>query len=96
MSQMIILMGSIWAMNLLSSALKLGSVGLSTFITASAQGAVAYYGTFVVGQAADFYFEQGKSWGKLGPKQAVKRILDSIDRNSIIAQAREDIMVKIK
>jgi GTPase len=96
MSQIIILMGSIWAMNLLSSALKLGSVGLSTFVTASAQGAVAYYGTYVVGQAADYYFKHGKSWGKMGPKQAVKKILDSIDRDSVIASAKEDIMVKIK
>jgi len=96
MSQIILLMGSIWAMNLLSSALKLGSVGFSTLITASAQGAVAYYGTYVVGQAADYYFKHGKSWGEMGPKQAIKRILDSIDRDSIIQHAKEDIMVKMK
>ncbi len=96
MSQIIILMGSIWAMNLLSSALKLSSAGLSTIVTASAQGAVAYYGTYIVGQAANYYFKHGKSWGEMGPKQAVKKILDSIDRDSVIQSAKEDIMVKIK
>ncbi len=96
MSQIIILMGSIWAMNLLSSALKLSSGGLSTFLTASAQGAVAYYGSYVVGQAADYYFKHGKSWGELGSKRAVKKILDSIDRESIIQEAKNDILKRIK
>lgn len=57
---------------------------------------VAYYGTFVVGQAADYYFKHGKSWGKMGPDQAIKKIIDSIDGDSIIVHAKEDIMGKIK
>jgi len=96
MSQIILLMGSIWAMNLVSSALKLSSGGLSTFLTATAQGAVAYYGTYIVGQAAELYFKQGKSWGEQGPKHAVQKILETLDRDSIIEQAKGDIMAKIK
>lgn len=96
MAQIVLLMGSIWAMNLMSSVLKLSSGGLSTFLTASAQGAVAYYGTYVVGRAAELYFKQGKSWGELGPKRAVQKILESLDRDSIIEQAKGDIMARIK
>ncbi len=91
MAQMVALMGAVWAVNLLSSALKIGSVGLSTMITASAQGSIAYYGTLVVGRSAEHFFRQGKSWGEDGPKRVVKKILDSIDRASILKQAREDI-----
>lgn len=94
--QMGLLMGTVWAMNLFSSALKGGTFGLSTAFTAATQGAVAYYATYVVGQAAHRYFEQGKSWGELGPKQVVREILDSVDRNSILAGAREEILARIK
>ncbi|MBF0264245.1 MAG: GTP-binding protein [Gammaproteobacteria bacterium] len=95
MSQLILLMGTIWLMYLLSSALKLGSFGFSTVLTATGEGAVAYYGTYVVGKAANLYFRQGKSWGEHGPKQAIKRILDGIDRDSIMQQAKEDILMKM-
>ncbi len=65
-------------------------------LTASAQGAVAWYGTYIVGRAAERYFAQGKSWGDGGPKQAVRAILDSLDRESLLAQAREDILRRLK
>ncbi len=94
--QMGLLMGTVWAMNLFSSALKGGTFGISTAFTAATQGAVAYYATYVVGQAAHRYFEQGKSWGELGPKQVVREILDSVDRNSVLAGAREEILMRIK
>jgi len=95
-AQMAVIMGTVWAVHLISSALKDGSLGLSTVLTAAAQGAVAYYATYIVGQAAHRYFEQGKSWGKQGPKRVVQEILDSVDRDSLLAQAREDILVRLR
>ena len=95
-TQMTLLMGTVWAVNLISSALKLGTGGLSTVITGTAQGAVAYYGTFVVGQAAEVYLAQGKSWGELGPKHVIRDILEGIDRDSILAQARSDIAARLR
>jgi GTP-binding protein Era len=95
-TQMALLMGTVWAVNLISSALKLGTGGLSTVLTGTAQGAVAYYSTYVVGQAAELYLAQGKSWGELGPKQVIRDILDGIDRNSILAQARSDIAARLR
>ena len=83
-------------MNFISTSFKVTSFGFSTLLTASAQGAVAYYGTYVVGKAADLYFKQGKSWGKQGPKTAIKKILDDIDRDSIIEQAKSEIFEKVK
>jgi GTPase len=90
--QMMLLMGTVWAMHLLSSALKGASLGLSTLLTAGAQGAVAYYNTYIIGRAAERYFVQGKSWGEGGPKRVVQEILDSLDRGSMLIQAREDIL----
>lgn len=90
------LMGTVWAVHALSSALKLGTGGLSTFVTAGAQGAVAYYGTYVVGRVAERYLALGKSWGEAGPKRVVREILGSLDRDSLLERARADILAYLK
>ena len=94
-AQMLILMGTVWAVHLVASALKLGTGGLSAIVTGGAQGMVAYYSTFVVGRAAEQYLANGRSWGDAGPKLAVKEILDSLDRDSIIDQAKADIRARL-
>ncbi len=94
--QMALLMGTVWAIHFLSAALKAGSGGLSTFLTAATQGAVAWYTTYVVGQAARRYLEQGKSWGEQGPKRVVSEILASVDRESLLAEAREEILARLR
>jgi small GTP-binding protein len=94
--QLLLLMGATWAVHLASSLLKAGSAGLSTVLTAGAQGAVAYYSTYVVGRAAQQYLAAGCSWGEDGPKQVIKNILDSIDRDSMLADARKDILERIR
>ncbi len=95
-TQLVFLMGTVWSMHLVATALKGISLGLSTVVTAGAQGAVAWYGTYVVGKAAEQYFAQGKSWGEGGPKRVVQDILDSLDRESLLAQARDDILSRLK
>jgi len=95
-TQLALLMGTVWSMNLVAAALKGVSFGLSTLVTAGAQGAVAWYGTYVIGKAAEQYFIQGKSWGDGGPKRVVQDILDSLDRESLLAQARDDILTRLK
>ena len=95
-SEALALMGTVWAVHFVSSALKMGSGGLSTMLTAGAQGAVAYYGTYVVGQVAREYLAAGCSWGEGGPKQVVNEILESLDRESILQMAREDIRARLK
>ena len=89
------LMGTVWALHFVSSALKVGTVGLSTFVTASAQGAIAYYSTYVVGQIAGAYLARGKSWGDGGPKQVVKSIIDSLDRDTVLKDARREIRARL-
>ena len=89
-AQMLLLMGTVWAMHFAASALKLGTGGLSAIVTGGAQGAVAYYSTYVVGRAAERYLANGKSWGEAGPRLTVREILESLDRDSIIEQAKAE------
>ncbi|HMT93134.1 YcjF family protein [uncultured Thiothrix sp.] len=94
--QMIVLIGTTWAVHLISTVLKLGTGGISTLLTAATQGAVAWYSTLVVGRVAESWLANGKSWGEAGPKFTVEQILDSLDRDSVIAEAREEIMAYIR
>jgi len=90
------LMGTVWALHFVSSALKVGTIGLSTVLTAGAQGAVAYYSTYVVGRIAAEYLAKGKSWGEGGPKKVVQRILDDLDRDTVLRDARREIRARLK
>ncbi len=89
------LMGTVWALHFVSSALKVGTIGLSTILTAGAQGAIAYYSTYLVGQAAAEYLAEGKSWGVGGPKKVVKDILDSLDRDTVLRDAKREIQARL-
>ncbi|KOR30239.1 hypothetical protein TI04_06705 [Achromatium sp. WMS2] len=93
--QMAVVMGATWIIHTLSTILKIGTIGLSTLITSSAQGAVAYYSTYIVGQAAEQYLARGKSWGEGGPKQVIQEILNSIDQDSLLDRASEDIKSRL-
>ena len=89
------LMGTVWALHFVSSALKVGTIGLSTILTAGAQGAIAYYSTYLVGRAAEEYLAGGKSWGDGGPKQVVKDILETLDRDTVLSDARREIRARL-
>ncbi|MFZ2234751.1 MAG: GTP-binding protein [Dokdonella sp.] len=95
-AQLMALMGAIWGVHLVASALKGISAGLSTVLTAGAQGALAWYATEQVGRSADRYLVAGKSWGDKGAKRVVSEIVDSLDRDSILREARSEILKRLK
>ena len=95
-AQMLLLMGTYWGVNMVSAAMKTISAGMSTAITAGAQGALAWYATYITGVAAESWFAKGKSWGSEGPRETINEILDSLDRESILQSARSDILGKFK
>lgn len=95
-AQLAALMGAIWGVHLVASALKGASAGLSTLVTAGAQGALAWYATTLVARAAERYLAAGKSWGEQGPKRVVQEIVDSLDRDSILREARTEILARLK
>jgi GTPase SAR1 family protein/uncharacterized protein (DUF697 family) len=95
-AQLIALMSAYWGMNLVSSALKTVSAGLSTALTAAAQGALAWYATYLTGKMAQTWFSKGKSWGNSGPRETARSILASLDRDSMIRTARDDILGRLR
>ena len=95
-AQLAALMGAIWGVHLAASALKGLSAGVSTVVTAGAQGALAWYATEIVGRAAERYLVAGKSWGPNGPKRVVSGIVESLDRDSILREARGEILKRLR
>ena len=94
--QLAALMGAVWAVHAASSLLKTLSAGLSVTVTALAQGSVAWYATYVIGQVATRYFVNGRSWGPGGPKRAVNDVLSLVDRESILAEARQALTERLR
>lgn len=95
-AQLLALMGAYWGVNLVSSALKGMTAGMTTVVTGAAQGALAWYATFVTGKAAETWFAHGKDWGPEGPRATVRGILDSLDRESLLLDARNEILATLK
>ncbi len=60
--------------------------------TASAQGAIAAYGTFVIGRVAQVYLEQGCTWGEMGASTLIKEILSQVEPNTIIYRLKQELM----
>jgi len=86
---------SVAATTIAASAFKALTVGYGTLFTAIPQGAAAGYGSYIVGQAAQFYFEHGSSWGGESPKAVVQRILASTDKASVLARLKAEISSKL-
>ena len=95
-TQLAALMGAVWGVELVASALKGLSGGLSVVVTAAAQGALGWYATVLIGRAAERYLIAGKSWGEHGAKRAVADIVASLDRDSILREAREEVLRRLR
>ncbi len=83
------------ATHLAASLFKGLTLGSGTVLTALPQGAAAGYGSFIVGQAAKYYFEHGASWGGEAPKTVVSRILEATDKQSVLERLKSEISAKI-
>lgn len=88
--------GAELATHLASSIFKGLTLGYGTVLTALPQGAAAGYGSYIVGQAARYYFEHGASWGREAPKTVVTRILDATDKESVLRRLKDEIKKKIR
>jgi len=79
---------------MVSAAMKTISAGMTTALTAGAQGTLAWYATNVTGNAAESWFAMEKSWG--GPRETIEEILANLAPDSILLSARTDIMKGLK
>ncbi len=66
--------------------------GITAFATtALSQGAIAGYGAYAVGKAAQEYLQNGCSWGPLGPSTVIQEILSQVEANTILHRLRQDL-----
>jgi small GTP-binding protein len=78
-----------------ASTLKALSFGKLTPFMAVPQGAAAGYGSYIVGQAARYYFEHGSSWGGESAKEVVQEILATADQKSVMQHLKDEIRKKM-
>ncbi|MCC7474193.1 MAG: GTP-binding protein [Pirellulales bacterium] len=83
------------AVSYTSSFFKAVTGGWGTVLTALPQGAAAGYGSYIVGQAARYYFEHGASWGQQGPKRVVAQILENTDKQSVLDRIKAEIKKRL-
>ena len=74
-----------------ASFFKLMTATLGTVLTLVPQGAAAGYSSYIIGQAAKYYFEHGGSWGADSAKTVVSRILNETDKDSILNHLKDEI-----
>lgn len=56
------------------------------------QGAIAGYGSYRVGKAAEIYLAKGATWGQLGANTVIQEILDRVDDKTIISRLRDELL----
>jgi uncharacterized protein len=56
------------------------------------QGAIAGYGAYVVGKAAQSYLAKGSTWDRLGANTVMREILKNIDGGTIVARLRDELI----
>lgn len=61
------------------------------FGAAIAQGSIAGYGSYIVGQAAQVYLERGCTWGQLGTSTVIEEILAQVEPNTILYRLRQEL-----
>lgn len=87
--------GMSYAMDFLAMGLKTLSFGLATPLTAVPQGAAAGWTSYVVGRAAEYYFQHGGSWGGESPKAVIRQILADVDKTSVLNGLKDEIRKKL-
>lgn len=87
--------GTSYAMDVMAMGLKALSFGLATPLTAVPQGAAAGWTSYLVGRAAEYYFQHGGSWGGESPKAVIRQILADVDKTSVLNGLKEEIRKKL-
>ena len=81
---------------MIASGFKALTATLGTVLTVIPQGAAAGFSSYIVGQAAKYYFEHGASWGGEAPKAVVTRILQATDKQSVLERLKKEIHAKLR
>ncbi len=80
----------------ISAPLTGGISLLPYFSIAITQGAVAGFSSYAIGQITQVYLANGACWGPDGPNVVVTRILESLDKGSILNRIKSELSSKLK
>ncbi|WP_232214646.1 GTP-binding protein [Rubidibacter lacunae] len=73
-----------------------GGASMAPYLSvALAQAGVAGISTYAIAHAARAYLANGASWGPEGPKTMVRRILDSLDKTSILYRIKDELGARL-
>jgi small GTP-binding protein len=78
-----------------ASAFKTITFSVGTPLTLIPQGAAAGFSSYIIGRAAQHYFEHGGSWGRESAKEVVKQILQETDKTSVLNHLKDEIRKKL-
>ena len=74
-----------------------GGATLTPYLSiALTQGVVAGLASHVVGKTAQAYLAEGAQWGEADTRSSMQRILDHLDRDSILVRLRQELQRKIQ
>lgn len=74
-----------------------GGASLAPYISvAIAQAGVAGVATYAIAQVTQVYLSNGADWGPDGPKTVIRKILDSLDEQSILHRIRAELAAKLQ
>ena len=80
-----------------ATSLFSGGASVAAYVSvAPIQAFAAGYASRVIGEATKIYLRNGASWGPAGPKTIIAHILDSLDRDAIIARIRSELGDRLK
>ncbi len=85
-----------WATHVASHIVKGVTVGAGTVLTALPQGMAAAYGSYLVGEAARYYFEHDCGWAGNSPRRVLSLIVQDMDSESILAEIRDELLKKLE
>ena len=86
---------SLGGITILSSSIALPLTAIGYGAVGLAQGAGAAGTSYVFGQAAKIYLQQGCQWGPRGIKTVVAEILDQAKADSVVERLRDDLKAKV-
>ncbi len=85
-----------WATHVASHFIKALTIGAGTVLTALPQGMAAAYGSYIVGEAARYYFEHDCGWGGNSPRKVLREIARNIDRDSVLVEIRDELLKRLQ
>ena len=79
-----------------ATVLSFGATAIGYGIVGLAQGATAATTSYILGQGAKVYLQQGCQWGPKGIRTVIHQIIDQAKADSVLERLKDDLKRKVK